>query len=63
MRGDAVFLQQGLLDHVLVPLLHPADDEKTYFGEMELQRVVRAQAHIQPSFEKVREWVPFIRQK
>lgn len=32
-------------------------------GEMELQRVVRAQANVQADLEEVGQWVPLVRQK
>jgi len=35
----------------------------TYLGKVKLERVISAQADVQPGLEKVWEWVPLIREK
>lgn len=35
----------------------------TYLRKVKLERVVGAQAYVQPGLEKVWEWVPLIREK
>lgn len=45
--------------------LLPIQTQKTsaHLSEVKLQRIVRAQAHIQSYLEEIREWVPLVRQK
>lgn len=35
----------------------------TYFGEVKLERIISAQAYVQPGLEKIWEWVALIREK
>ena len=35
----------------------------TYLGKVKLERIISAQAYVQPSIEKIWEWVSLIREK
>lgn len=37
--------------------------EQWFLGEVELERIVRTQAYIEPESEEVREWIAFIGQE
>ena len=65
MCCHAVFLQQRLLknNHPRSDTHNPSSDFSSDLGEMELERIISAQADVQPRLEKFLQRVPLVCQE